>query len=109
MLLHCKVRLPDLVNGGDFICELIGCFNRHVIWCRDLISFLQNAISRGSRGKIPLLTSLFDSQFTRAQCLVLQLQRKRDDIVTTSVRDAVLDGFGVRKLVSQLVETAFEI
>ena len=84
-----KIRLPELVDGGGLVLELVCRLDHHIGRAGDQVMRFQQPIDRSLRDKILLLVGEPNGQLSRRQ--LWELQRQVDDLAADIVRDAIPD------------------
>src|SRR6202795_3324679 len=93
------VRLPELVDGGGLVLELLCRLDHHIGRAGDQVVRLQQPIDRCLRDKIlPLIGEPY-RQLSRRQ--LGNLQRHIDDLAANIVRDAIPDAIRPGPVISQ--------
>ena len=84
-----EVGLPELVDGGGLVLELVRRLDHHIGRAGDEVVRLQQPIDRSLRDKVLSLVGEPHGQLSRRQ--LRELQRQIDDLAADIVRDAIPD------------------
>jgi hypothetical protein len=94
-----EVGLPELVDGGGLVLELVRRLDHHIGGAGDEVVRLQQPIDRSFRDEVLPLVGEPNGQFARRQ--LRQLQRQVDDLAADVVGNTVPDPIWPRSVIGQ--------